>query len=224
MDILLEHAPAYTQATVRLKPGESIRAESGAMVAMSPELRMETSSKTQKGGLLKGLARKMLTGESFFLNTFRAEQVPGEVRLAQANVGDMALHGLAGELMIQSSCFVACHPDIEIQTKVGGFKSWFGGKGFFMMKAVGTGPLLLGAFGAVAVLDLTEPFIVDTGHIVAFEPTLDFKIRRAGGWFSTIFSGEGFVCEFNGRGKLWIQSRNASEFGSTVGRKLPPRG
>lgn len=223
MDIQLNYRPAYSMATVKLAPGESIRAESGAMVGMSDTLQMETSARAKKGGLLKGLARKMLTGESFFLNLFKAETVPGEVHLSPSNVGDLVVHENTGELLIQSTCYVASHPDIDIQTKVAGFKNWFGGKGFFMLKAVGIGPVLLGGFGAIDEVELTEDFIVDTGHIVAFEPTLDFKIRRVGGWFSTFFSGEGFVCHFTGRGKLWIQTRNPAEFGKLVGPKLPPR-
>ncbi len=223
MEIKLAHRPAYSMATVHLNPSESFRAESGAMVGMSAELEMETSSRTQKGGVLKGLARKLLTGESFFLNTFHSKAAPGHVMLAPANVGDLALHPLDGELMVQSTCYVGSAPSVDIQTKVGGFKNFFGGKGFFMLKAVGKGPLLLSAFGAILEVDVTEPFIIDTGHIVAFEPTLDFKIRRVGSWFSTFFSGEGFVCHFTGRGKLWIQSRNPGEFGSIVGPMLPPR-
>ncbi len=223
MDIQLNYRPAYSMATVKLSPGEAIRAESGAMVGMSDTLSMETSARTQKGGLLKGLARKMLTGESFFLNLFKAEAVAGEVHLSPSNVGDLVVHENNGELLIQSTCYVASHPAIDIQTKVAGFKNWFGGKGFFMLKAVGTGPVLLGAFGAIHEVEITEDFIVDTGHIVAFEPTLDYKIKRVGSWFSTFFSGEGFVCHFSGRGKLWIQTRNPGEFGKLVGTKLPPR-
>ncbi|MBM4372340.1 MAG: TIGR00266 family protein [Deltaproteobacteria bacterium] len=222
MDIRIEHGPAYSMAVCRLAQGEAIRAESGAMVSQSASLRVETSAKMGQGGLLKGLARKMLTGESFFMNVFHAEQGPGEVCLAPANVGDVARIDLDGELFVQSSCYLASHPDVDIQTKVGGFKNWFGGKGFFMLKASGRGPLLLSAFGAVHAMDLQEPFIIDTGHIVAFEPTLDFSIRRVGGWFSTFFSGEGFVCEFSGRGRLLIQTRNPVEFGRTVGPRLPP--
>jgi uncharacterized protein (TIGR00266 family) len=223
MDIQLNYRPAYSMATVKLSPGESIRAESGAMVGMSETLKMETSARAKKGGLLKGLARKMLTGESFFLNLFKSETAPGEVHLSPSNVGDLVVHHNSGELLIQSTCYVASHPDIDIQTKVAGFKNWFGGKGFFMLKAVGKGEVLLGGFGAIDEVDITEDFIVDTGHIVAFEPTLDFKIRRVGSWFSTFFSGEGFVCHFTGRGKLWIQTRNPAEFGKLVGAKLPPR-
>lgn len=223
MDIQLNYRPAYSMATIQLSPGDSVRAESGAMVGMTDSLKMETSARAKKGGLLKGLARKMLTGESFFLNTFTAEQAPGEVHLAPSNVGDLVVHQSTGELLIQSSCFVASDSEIDIQTKVGGFKNWFGGKGFFMLKAVGAGPVLLGGFGAIEEIDLTEDFIIDTGHIVAFEPTLNFSIKRVGSWFSTFFSGEGFVCHFTGRGKLWVQSRNPGEFGRLVGPKLPPR-
>jgi uncharacterized protein (TIGR00266 family) len=223
MELQLNYRPAYSMATVSLNPGESIRAESGAMVGMSDTLTMATSARAGKGGLLKGLARKMLTGESFFLNTFTAETSPGEVHLAPSNVGDMVVHQSTGELFIQSTCYVASDSSIDIQTKVAGFKNWFGGKGFFMLKAVGTGPLLLGGFGAIEEIDMAEDFIIDTGHIVAFEPTLDFSIKRVGSWFSTFFSGEGFVCHFKGRGKLWIQSRNPAEFGRLVGPKLPPR-
>lgn len=223
MDIQIDHGPAYSLAVCKLAQGDSIRAESGAMVSQSANLRMETSSRMgNKGGVLKGLARKMLTGESFFMNVFHAEQGTGEVNLAPANVGDIASHSLDGELFIQSSCYLASHAGIDIQTKVGGFKNWFGGKGFFMLKATGRGPLLLSAFGAIHEMDLTDPFIIDTGHIVAFEPTLDFKIRRVGGWFSTFFSGEGFVCEFAGRGRLWVQTRNPMRFGQKIGPKLPP--
>lgn len=223
MEIKLEHKPAYAIAAIELQPGETVRAESGAMISMSGTLTMETSARTKKGGLLRGLARKMLTGESFFLNTFKAESAPGEVLLAPANVGDMVHHELDGELLIQSTCYVASGVDVEVQTKVGGFKNWFGGKGFFMMKAIGRGPVLLSAFGGVQEMELSAPYIIDTGHIVAFEPTLDFKLKRVGSWFSTFFSGEGFVCEFSGRGKLWIQTRNPGEFGMAVGPQLPAR-
>lgn len=223
MEFVIENRPSYAVARVKLQPGDAVRAESGAMVGMTPEIQMETSASTGKGGLLKALGRKLFTGESFFMNTFRSVNLPGEVLLAPANIGDLALHHLNGELLIQSTCYVASAANIDIQTKVGGFKNWFGGKGFFMMKASGTGPIALSAFGAVMEMDVTEPLVIDTGHIVAFEPSLDYSIKRVGGWFSTFFSGEGFVCHFTGRGKLWVQSRNPAEFGATVGALLPPR-
>ncbi len=223
MEFIIENRPAYAVARVKLQPGEAVRAESGAMIGMTPELQMQTSSGVGKGGVLKALGRKLLTGESFFMNTFRAATVPGEVMLAPPNIGDLTVHPLQGELLIQSTCYLASAEGIDIQTKVAGFRGWFGGTGFFMIRAQGNGPVALSAFGAIMELDVTDPTIVDTGHIVAFEPTLNYSIRRVGGWFSTFFSGEGFVCEFKGRGKLWLQTRNPSEFGRTVGPKLPER-
>lgn len=223
MEFVIENKPAYAVARAKLQPGEAIRAESGAMIGMTPELQMQTSAGVGKGGMLKALGRKLFTGESFFMNTFKAANLPGEVMLAPPNIGDLVVHPLNGDVMIQSTCYLASAEQIDIQTKVGGFKSWFGGTGFFMIKASGQGPLVLSAFGAIIEMDVTEPLVVDTGHIVAFEPTLDYSIRRVGGWFSTFFSGEGFVCHFSGRGKLWLQSRNPNEFGQTVGPKLPER-
>ena len=224
MNIQIEHGPAYALAVCRLDAGDAIRAESGAMVSMSPGLRVETGTRAGgRGGILKGLARTLLAGESFFLNVFHADSGPGEVTLAPSNVGDVAVHPLDGELYIQSSCYLASHPDVQIDTKVAGFRNWFGGKGLFMLKASGRGPVLLSSFGALHVMDLDGPFVLDTGHVVAFEPTLDFSIRRVGSWFSTFFSGEGFVCRFEGRGRLWFQTHNPVAFGSLVGPKLPPR-
>ncbi len=226
MDIRIEYRPSYALAICNLQPGEAIRAESGAMVSMNTHIRMETSMTQGKGvkGFLKGLARKAFMGESFFLNTFHADQYPGQVTFAPRLPGDMEQTYLNGEsLIIQSTSFVCAAPSVEINTKWGGFKTLFGGEGLFMIEAKGTGPVVFNAFGAIHTLDINGTFIVDTGHIVAFQPSLNFKIRRVGGWFSTIFSGEGLVCEFNGMGRLWLQTRNPVEFGRTVGPKLPPR-
>jgi len=226
MNISIEYRPSYGLAICQLQPGESVRAESGAMVSMNTHVRMETSATHGKGvkGLLKGLARKVFMGESFFMNTFHADQAQGEVTFAPRLPGDVEQTALNNEsLVIQGTSYMCSSPDIEINTKWGGFKTLFGGEGLFMIEAKGTGPVVFNAFGAIHALDLNGPFVVDTGHIVAFQPSLNFKIKRVGGWYSTFFSGEGLVCEFNGQGRLWIQSRNPKEFGTSVGRMLPPR-
>jgi uncharacterized protein (TIGR00266 family) len=110
-----------------------------------------------------------------------------------------------------------------VDTKWGGARTFFGGEGLFMMKASGTGEVICNAFGAIHPVQVAGKFIVDTGHIVAFESSLTFKVKRVGGWFSTFFSGEGLVCEFTGNGTLWMQSRNPAEFGRLLGSMLPPR-
>jgi uncharacterized protein (TIGR00266 family) len=219
-------APAYSLAICHMEPGDKVMAESGAMVTQDAHIGMETSATGGKGlgGFLKGLGRKMFTGESFFRNTFTANDQPGEVTFAPGLPGDILLYEMKGEdLIVQQSAYLASSTDVEIETKWGGFKGFLGQRNLFWIRAFGNGPLALNAFGAVKEIDIDGAFTVDTGHIVAFESGLKFTIKRVGSWFSTIFSSEGFVCRFEGKGKLFIQTRNASEFGSLVGPKLPPR-
>jgi uncharacterized protein (TIGR00266 family) len=218
--------PAYALAICHLDPGDQVIAESGAMVTQDAHIKMETSASQGKGigGLLKGLGRKVLTGETFFRNTFTAETTAGEVTFAPGLPGDILIHEMQGsDLIVQQSAYLASATSVEIETKWGGFKGFFSQGHVFWIRAFGTGPLALNAFGAIKQIDVDGVFIIDTGHIVAFESTLNYKIRRVGSWFSTIFSSEGLVCRFEGTGKLFIQTRNPSEFGSLVGGKLPPR-
>ncbi|MBI2195243.1 MAG: TIGR00266 family protein [Planctomycetes bacterium] len=224
MQVQILHQPAYSLAEILLTPGESIVAESGAMVSMSPSIEMTTSSRGAGGGIMKGLKRAVLGGESFFLNTFSAHQGPGEVTLAPMHVGDIFQLELASSsYTVQSTSYLASVPSIVLDTQWQGAKGFFSGEGLFMLKAAGNGMLLINAFGAVHPVDVNGTFVVDTGHIVAFEDTLHYSIERVGGWFSTFFSGEGLVARFSGRGRLYIQSRNPKEFGKLVGSKLPPR-
>jgi uncharacterized protein (TIGR00266 family) len=218
--------PAYSLAICHLDSGDQVMAESGAMVTQDAHIDMTTSA-TQGGGiggLLRGLGRKLLTGESFFRNTFTAPSAPGEVTFAPGLPGDILLYEMKGQdLIVQQTAYLASSTNVEIETKWGGFKGFFGQRQLFWIRAFGHGPLALNAFGAIQEVPVDGAFIIDTGHIVAFESTLDFKIKKVGSWFSTIFSSEGLVCRFEGQGKLFIQTRNPSEFGSLVGPKLPPR-
>lgn len=226
MDIEIKYQPSYALAVVRLQPGEAIRAEGGSMVTMHPNLDVETSSASgkKKGGLLKGLKR-MLAGESFFMNVFTAARGGGEVTLAPKLSGDIFQTFLTNEeLIIQGSSYMASHPDVEIDSQFGGMKSFFSGENVFWLKASGTGALLFNSFGGIHKITLAnEKFIVDTGHIVAFQSTMTYKIRKAGGWKSFFLSGEGLVCEFEGSGDLYIQTRNAPALGQMIGALLPPR-
>jgi uncharacterized protein (TIGR00266 family) len=218
--------PGYTLCICRLDQGDKVMAESGAMVTQDAHIRMETSASAGKGlgGLLKGLGRKMFLGESFFRNTFHAESGPGEVTFAPKLPGDIMVYEMRGQdMIVQQTSYLAAAPTVEIETKWGGFKSFFGEGRMFWIRAFGSGPLALNAFGAIKEIQVDGYFTIDTGHIVAFEPTLSFSIKRVGSWFSTFFSSEGLVCRFAGSGKLFIQTRNPNEFGSLIGAKLPPR-
>ena len=131
-----------------------------------------------------------------------------------------------GTWFLQSTAYVACTPSIDIDTKVGGFKTFFGGEGLFVLKASGQGQVIVGAFGALEKVDIDGSLVIDTGHLVAWEdsPDLTFRVGKAGsGWIASFLSGEGLVCKFKGKGTVWIQTRNPAEYGTTVGRLLPPK-
>jgi len=223
MQVEIGYRPSQSMARVLLEPGESIVAESGAMVGMSTNVQMQT----QSGGLMSGLKR-MFGGESFFRNTFTASQGQGEIYFATPLCGDMVtLDMTPNGYFIQSSSYVACAPHVNIETKVGGFKSFFAGEGVFVLKATTQVPgqqIILGAFGGIQELQCDGRMIIDTGHLVAWDSQLQYKVTKAAdGWIASFLSGEGLVCDFEGQGRIWIQTRNPVEYGSTVGRLLPPR-
>jgi uncharacterized protein (TIGR00266 family) len=198
------------------------------MVSMDSHVSMTTSAGKKGDGKLKGLMKglkRMLGGESFFLNRFTADGAPGHVMFAPTFQGDVMVEELnQSTLMLQSTAFMASGTGVEVDSKWGGAKTFFGGEGLIMLKASGTGPLIFNSFGGIKLLEIDDEFIVDTGHIVAFDDSLNFTVNKfGGGWKNFIFGGEGLVCTFSGRGRLWIQTRNPRGFGQAVGPKLPPR-
>jgi len=226
MQVNIEYRPSFALAIVGLAANESVTAEAGAMVSMTSNIAIQTAGRAAVGGggLLKALKRTVLGGESFFMNYFTAQGGPGEVTFAPTLPGDVVSLPMTGpSIIIQRTSYMASSPTINIDTSWQGFKGFFGGESMFMLKASGQGEVIVNSFGAIHEIPLNGPYIVDTGHIVAFDETLTFQVKRVGSWKATFFSGEGLVTIFNGRGRLWIQSRNPQAFGHTVGRKLPPR-
>ncbi|MGE0784121.1 MAG: TIGR00266 family protein [Sandaracinaceae bacterium] len=217
------YQPAHSLAKVHLQPGEAVMAESGAMVGMSTNVTMATQS---QGGLMGGLKR-MFAGESFFRNTFTAQGGPGEVLLAQSLCGDQRVLTMTPQgYFIQNSCYIASTLDVQIETQTGGFRGFFSGAGVFMLKATSQQPgqVLIGAFGGIEEIVCNGNMVIDTGHLVAWDGTLTYKVGKSGaGWIASWLSGEGLACHFEGQGRIWIQSRNNVEYGRTVGGMLPPR-
>jgi uncharacterized protein (TIGR00266 family) len=219
MEHTFKHNPSYTLLQCRLGAGEKLKAESGAMVYMSPDISIET---TFGSGILSAIARKFLGGESLFVNIFTAAQAGGEIGIAPSHVGDVQHMKMTGQtLMLQSGSYLCSSPEVNVAPQFGGLRSLFGGEGLFLLKVSGTGDLFYSSYGAIIPIDVNGTYIVDTGHIVAFQDSLSYKVKKVGGWKSTLLSGEGLICEFSGSGKLWIQSRVPGGFIGWVSKLLP---
>jgi uncharacterized protein (TIGR00266 family) len=211
MRIDVRYQPSYSLAIVGLDPNESITAEGGAMVSMTSNVEIKTE---MRGGVFGALKRSVLGGESMFLNTFQCRGTAGEITLAPALPGDIAVTQVTGgPFYLQSGSFLASDTAVNVDTTWGGARTFFGSEGLFLLKATGTGNLIFSSYGAIHAVQLSgTPYVVDTGHIVAFTGGLDFDVRRVGGWKSTILSGEGLVCEFRGSGILYLQTRSSQAF------------
>lgn len=206
------HQPSFALAVVRLEAEQSIQAESGAMVSMSANVELQSQ---MKGGVM-GALKRAVGGESAFVSTFTARGGLGEVTLAPGGPGDIAALEMTNQsFLVQSSSYLAGDISLEINTRWGGAKTFFGGEGLFVLQVQGSGLLLVSSFGAVHRKRLAagERYIVDTGHLVAWEAAMPYQLRKAAsGFFRSLTSGEGIVAEFTGPGELLIQTRNLQAF------------
>jgi uncharacterized protein (TIGR00266 family) len=220
MQVNLLYRPSQAIAQCWLAPGESVMAESGAMMGMSTNVQMQT----QSGGIMSGLKR-MFGGESFFRNTFTSQGGQGEVLFATPLCGDMlVLEAGQRQYCIQSSAYVASAASVDVRTRSGGLKGFFSGAGLFILETQGQGPVVIGAFGALEEIRVDGSFVIDTGHLAAWDASLQYRVGKSGsGWIASFLSGEGLVCTFEGQGSVWLQSRNAGEYGATIGAMLPAR-
>ncbi len=222
------YQPAFSLAIVSLERGEQIVAESGAMVSMSPTIRIEAK---MAGGGVFGALKSAVGGESLFRTTFTAETGAGELTLAPSALGDiLALEMTGSKFFVQPGSYLAGDPRLAINVQ-GSMRGMLSGEGLFLLTVQGSGLLLLSSFGAIHVKTLApgEEYIVDTGHIVAFEETVDYRLEKASGktqgvggflkgMVQSALSGEGFVCRYRGPGKIYVQTR---QFPGFVHQLLP---
>ncbi|WP_227132240.1 TIGR00266 family protein [Halorubellus salinus] len=222
MDHEIRNRPSFAAVEIDLSQGESVMAEAGSMVSHSDGISIRTDR--GGGGLMKNLKRSILGGESFFRNTFTAD-APGSVTFAPPLPGDVVQYDLDGTVYLQSGSYLAASPEIDVDAKFGGGRTFFGGEGLFLLKCSGLGELFMSSYGAVERKALRdgEGFTVDTGHIVAFEESVNWNVRKVGGLKSTLFSGEGLVCDMEGPGTVWLQTRSQDAFLSWLVPHLPTR-
>lgn len=206
MKFEIRNRPDYASLHLLLDQGEQIKAEPGAMMGKSPAMELQSAA---SGGLLKSLKR-MAGGESFIINTFTSTGPEQRLDLAPASPGDLIHIPLNGSpIMTQSGAFCASTSGVEVDSKWGGARGFFSGTGLFLLKCSGQGDLFLNSYGAIECREINGSYVVDTSHIVAFDASINYRVRREGSWKSFLFGGEGLVCEFNGRGRVWFQTRNS---------------
>ena len=227
MKSTIEFSPAYTMLTLHLDPGERVKAEPGAMVAQQG-VEMETG---MGGGGLFGGIKRMMGGESFFVNTFTAGPAGGWVSISPPIPGDIHSMPLdpGQNLFLQGSSFLACTENVETDTKFQGLKGVFSGESLFFLRAFSHGvggTVFFDSYGAIKKLEMdgTEELVVDTGHVVAFTEGVEYSIGKVGGIRSLIAGGEGLVMKFRGRGQVWVQTRNMLGLAERLVPFLPKKG
>lgn len=211
--------PAFAFAEVTLPPGGSVRLESGAMATTRGDVEIKTST---QGGFMRGL-RRSLGGESFFVNDFTS-QTGGTVGVAAVLPGDLVQVPISGmELLVASGSWIASDTSIDVDSKWGGAKGFFSGAGLILLRCNGTGDLLVSSYGAIRDVTLAagEQMTIDTGHIVAFDSSIQYNVRKAGSWKTTLLGGEGLVTDFTGPGRLWLQTRSSGDLIGWLDSHLP---
>ena len=231
MNYQILYQPSFSLAVVSLERNEQVMAESGAMVSMSPTIRME--ARMSSGGPL-GAIKSAVGGESMFRTTYTAESGPGEVTFAPSALGDiMATEMKGAKLFVQPGSYLAGDPRLTIGIQ-GSMRGMLSGEGLFLLTVQGSGLLLLSSFGAIHSKTLAsgEEYIVDTGHIVAFEESVAYRLEKAAGrtqgfggflkgMVQSALSGEGLVCRYRGPGRIYIQTRQLPGFARQLLPFLP---
>ncbi len=211
MDHQIFGNPDRGNVTFTLAAGESVIVEAGSMSFMTAGM---TVKPRLIGGLMAAVSRKLLGGESAFLSEYSTDTA-GAVAIAPAFPGTVLRKELKGEgagLLLAAGSFLACGPEVRLTTEYGGGRSWFSGTGPFILRATGSGPVFFNSYGAVVERVVQGSLTVDTGHLVAWEPTLEYRIRGMGSIKKTLFSGEGLVMAFTGSGRIFLQTRHLGGF------------
>ena len=226
----ITHGPSFAMLRADLQPGQVLIAEAGAMAAKHKHVAMEVKMNAGPGAglwakmkaFMIAIIRKIVGGETFFVNHFTVPQ-PGSVWIAPSMSGSVQYRRLQGEtLTLSSGAYLASSGPIDMKMKFGGLRSLLAKEGAFFLQMTGHGDLWFNSYGGVTPIDVNGSYIVDNGHLVGFEGNLNFDIKSAGGGLMGFMaSGEGLVCQFNGQGRVYIQSRNTSTLVDWLTRIMP---
>jgi len=215
---------------VEFSPGETLVAEAGAMVAKDRGIDLEVALTPEREpgfwnvvkAFFVALVRKLVGGETFVLNHFTASRA-GRLVLAPTFAGAIQSRDLAGgSIILRAGAYLASAGNVHIALRWGGLRALFAREGLFFLEVSGHGTVWFSSYGGVEAMRCEGSLVVDNGHILAFDPQLDFAIRAPGGGFlGFAASGEGLVCEFTGTGTVWVQTRNVQALVSWISPLLP---
>jgi uncharacterized protein (TIGR00266 family) len=207
MKQVIEGSPSFARIDVTLEPGDRIIAESDAMASMDPRISHQAKL---NGGLIKGILRRVLGGESVFINHYSNKtNEPLSMTLTQATPGDIKMIELKGDgLYMQPGAFICCTPGVKLSLKWAGIRSWFAREGLFRIYVEGNGSVWLGGYGHIYEKEIDGAYLIDTSHVLGYDPAMAIKIQLSGGLISSFLSGEGFLSRMEGKGKVLLQSRS----------------
>lgn len=207
MDVTIKYRPSFSTLFVTLAPGDLITAESDAMASMTSNIGMRSKF---NGGFVQAILKKLFGGESLFVNEFFLESGDtGEIVLTQPTPGDLQQLDLDGKaFFLQPGAYVAHGPGVKMSVGWAGIVSWLMGEGLFRLKVKGTGSVWFGGYGGVYDKAVEGEYLVDNGHLLAYEPGVRLQLAMSGGLFATLFGGEGLLSRVKGSGKIYLQSRS----------------
>ncbi len=215
----IKGSKAFSYIDVELEPGETLTTESDAMSSMAADLDLAAQL---NGGFIKGILRKFLGGETLFISQFTNNtEGSRQLTIVQPTPGEIRSVKLSGEMLyLQPGAFLACTDGVKMGLNWAGFTSLIAREGLFRMVVSGEGTVWYGAYGALVEKEIDGEYIVDSSHLVAYEPSIKLKLQLAGGIFSSFFGGEGLVTRVEGKGKIVIQTRSISGLTSWLNPKF----
>lgn len=198
---------SFRMLKVSLENNETIVTEPGSMA--SQEIGLIPSTKFN-GGFLKGLILKFFGGESLFVNHYSNTSAQTKhLYITQSTPGDIQELTLNGnEIFLETGSFIARTGNVETKVKWAGFANWIAGEGLFKLSFSGHGKVWYGCYGSVIEKEIVGDFIVDSGHLLSWPPTVKRKLKLSGGLISSFLSKEGFVLQLSGHGKVQLQTRS----------------
>jgi len=207
MEATLAGKPSFAHIHFILRAGEGLIAEPDAMASMDTGVEIDTRL---NGKPLAALAKWLLGGESLFINYLQNEALERQrLTITQSYPGDIHQIELENEsICLQPGAFICCSTGLELSASYAGFASFIARAGLFKQVVRGSGTLYFGAFGGIVEKQVEDVYIVDSGHLLAYEPHLRLKTQLSGKIFSSIFGKEGLVTKIEGTGRIILQTRS----------------